>query len=81
LREALLAAPGADQVHGRLAAGAVERTAQQFPVDRDNSLTLRRKFHHKALKHGAERIRIKSAKQPAEGVVAGQPIGQLEEAA
>ena len=36
--QALLAAPGADHVQRRLAAGLVERTAQQLAVYRDNAL-------------------------------------------
>ena len=79
--QALLATPSADHVQGRLAAGFVERTAQHFAVYRDNTLTLRRKLRHEALKHGSELIRIKSAKQPAEGVVAGQSVGEFEETA
>ena len=35
----LFAAPGADHVQCRLAAGAIERAAQHLAVDRDNALT------------------------------------------
>ena len=40
---ALLAAPGADHVQGRFAAGLVVRAAQNLAIDRDNALTLPRK--------------------------------------
>src|SRR5271167_1404976 len=42
--QALFAAPRADHVQGRLSAGAIERPAQYFPVDRDNALALAGKF-------------------------------------
>jgi hypothetical protein len=54
--------------------------AQHLPVDRDNALTVAGELRHEALKRGPELLRIKPAKQPAEGVVAGQTIGKLEEA-
>ena len=38
--QALLAAPGADHVQRRLAAGAIERAAQHLAVDCHNTLTL-----------------------------------------
>ena len=63
----------------RLAAGAIERTAQHLPVDRDNTLALPGKLRHEALKRYLELLRIQPAKQPAEGVMAGQAIGKLEE--
>src|ERR1700693_1194933 len=37
------------------------------------------KLRHEALKHYLELLRIQPAKQPAEGVMAGQAIGKLEE--
>ena len=37
---ALLAAPGADHVQGRLAVGAIERSAQHFAICRHHTLTL-----------------------------------------
>src|SRR5476649_446138 len=63
----------------RLAAGAIERTAQHLPIDRDNALTVAGKLRHEALKRRPELLRIKPAEQPAEGVMAGQTIGKLEE--
>ena len=77
--QALLATPGADHVQRRLAAGLVERTTQDFAVYRDNTLTLHRKLRHEALEHGSELIRLQSAKQPAESVVARQAVGEFEE--
>ena len=77
--QTLFAAPGADHVQRRLAAGAIERTAQHLAVDRDNALTVAGELRHEALKRCPELLRIKPAKQPAEGVVAGQTIGKLEE--
>src|SRR5271165_2509377 len=49
-------------------------------VDRDNTLTWNRKFRHETLKDSSESLRIQLTKKPAEGVVAGQAVGQLEEA-
>jgi hypothetical protein len=77
--QALFAAPGADHVQRRLAAGAIERTAQHLPVDRDNALTVAGELRHEALKRCPELLRIKPAKQSAKSVVAGQAIGKLEE--
>ena len=79
--QALLAAPGADHVQGRFAAGLVERTPQHFPVDRDNPLTLNRKLLHEALEDGSEPIRVELTEQSAEGIVARQPVFQLQETA
>jgi len=79
--QALLAAPGADHVQGRFAAGPIKRAAQHLPVNGHNSLALGGKLLHEPLKRGAKLIRIKIAKQPAEGIVTGQTLLQLEEAA
>src|SRR5271165_4301313 len=78
---ALLTAPRADHVQRRLAAGAIERAAQNLAIDGDNTFNLLAKARHEPLKRGAELRRIKLAEQPAERVMAGQPVRQLEEPA
>lgn len=59
----LFAAPGAHHMQCRFLARPVERAAQNFAVDRDNTLTGLGKRGHEALKCGAEPIRIEGAKQ------------------
>ena len=71
----------ADHVQGRLAAGAIERTTQHLPLDRDNTPALAGKRRHEPLKRRLELLRIEPAEQPADAVVAGQAIGKLEETA
>jgi hypothetical protein len=78
---ALLAPPGADHVQRRLAAGAIERTPENLAIDGNNPLTGLGKRRHEALKAGAELIRIETAEQAAEGVVAGRAVRQIEELA
>ncbi len=77
----LLRAPGADHVQSRLAAGAIERTAQDLAIDGHDPLQMPRKLRHEPLKRIAKLIWIQIAKQPAEGVVAGHAVGQGEKAA
>ena len=79
--QALLAAPGTDPMQGRLAAGPIKRAAQDLPIDGHYALALLAKLRHEPLKRVAELIRVQIAKQPAERVVAGQAILQLEKAA
>ncbi len=79
--QTLFAAPGADHVQRRFTAGPVERAAQALPIDGHHTLALRRKLRHKLLKAHAKLIRIKIAKQPAKGVMAGKTPFQLEKAA
>src|SRR5438270_779047 len=71
----------ADHVQSRLAAGLIERAAQHLAIDRHHPLQLLRELPHKPLKGIAKLIRIEIAKQPAEGVMAGQAVGQGEKAA
>jgi hypothetical protein len=52
--EALLAAPGADHVQRRFAAGVVERTVQYLSVDRDHALDALGEPRHEPLESGAE---------------------------
>src|SRR5947209_13606745 len=68
-------------MQSRLAAGLIERAAQHLAIDRHHPLQLLRELPHKPLKGIAKLIRIKIAKQPAEGVMAGQAVGQGEKAA
>ena len=48
--QALLAAPRADHMLGRLAAGPVKRAPQNLPVNGYNPLALRGKLRHELLK-------------------------------
>ena len=79
--QALLAAPGTDHVQRRLAAGAIKGAPENLAIDRHNALNAVRKLRHEPLKHGAELRRIEQPEQPAEGVVTGDALLQLEEAA
>src|SRR5208337_4123709 len=65
------AAPRGDHVQRRLAAGAVERAAQNLAVDRHNPSALLGETGHEALKRRAELLRVEHAEKPAERVVAG----------
>ena len=79
--KALLATPGGDHVQRRLAAGVIERAAQNLAVDRHNPFTLLGETSHEALKRHPELIRIEHAEKPAERVMAGHAILKLEKPA
>ena len=74
-----IAAPGGDHVQRRLAAGAVERAAQNLAVDRHNPFALFGKARHEPLKRRPESFGIEHAEKPAERVVTGHAILKLEE--
>src|SRR5208337_4695116 len=76
-----LAAPRGDHVQRRLAAGAVERAAQDLAVDRHNPFALLGETGHEPLKRRAKLLRIEQAEKPAERVVAGHAILELEKPA
>jgi predicted transposase YbfD/YdcC len=61
--------------------GTIKRAAQHLAIDGHHTLELFRKLRHKPLKRIAKLIGVEIAKQPAEGVVAGQAVGQGEKAA
>src|SRR4051794_30530730 len=79
--EALIAAPGGDHMQRRLAAGRVERAAQDLAVDRDDTLSGFGEPRHEALKAGAELIGIEQTKDPAERVVARRAMLQGQKTA
>ena len=79
--KALLAAPRTDHVQGRLAAGTIERTAQDLAINRHDALNRCGETGHEPLEGGTEPLRIEQSEQPTEGVVAGQAVLQLEKAA
>src|SRR5271167_743188 len=54
---------------------------QHFPVDCHNTLKSLGKARHEPLECSAELFRIELPEQPAERVMAGHPVRQLEEAA
>jgi hypothetical protein len=68
-------------VRGRLAARAIERAAQELPVDCHNTLNSLGKSRHEPLEGNAKLRRIEQPEQPAEGIVAGQTVRELEKAA
>src|SRR3954447_8739202 len=78
---ALLAAPRADHVQGRLAAGAIEGAAQNLAVNRHDTLNRIGETGHEPLEGSTEPLRIEQPEQPTEGVMAGQAVLQLEKAA
>ena len=63
----------------QLPAGAVERVAQSLTVNRQDVLNLFGKPGHEALEGSAELLWVRGPEQPAEGVVAGQAVGEIEE--
>ena len=65
----------------RLAAGAVERAAQNLAVDRHNPFALLGETGHEPLKRRPELFRIEHAEKPAERVMAGHAILELEKPA
>jgi hypothetical protein len=79
--EALIAAPGADHVQGRLGAGRIERPTQHFAVDRDDALAGLGKARHELLEAGTELVGIKHTEHPTEGVVRWQASTQSQELA
>jgi hypothetical protein len=68
-------------VQRRLAAGAVERAAQNLAVDRYNPFALLGEAGHEPLKRRAELLRVEHAEKPAERIVAGHAILELEKLA
>jgi hypothetical protein len=79
--KALLAAPRADHVQGRLATGAIEGAAQDLAVNRHDALNRIGETGHELVEGSTEPLRIEQPEQPTEGVVAGQAVLQLEKAA
>jgi hypothetical protein len=79
--ETLLALPRTDHVQRRLAPGPIEGAAENLAINRHDTLNCRDETRHEPLKHRAESGRIEQPKQPAEGVVAGYAVLQLEKAA
>src|SRR5208337_650505 len=65
----------------RLAAGVIERAAQNLAVDRNNPFALLGETGHEALKRRPELVRIEHAEKPAERVMAGHAILKLEKPA
>jgi hypothetical protein len=59
--EALVTSPGADRVQRRLAAGSIERAAQNLAVDGDNALNGFGELRHEPLEHDAELLSVKQA--------------------
>jgi hypothetical protein len=76
----LFATPATDHLQRRLLAGTIERAAYNVPVDGHNTLTLLREPGHEALKRGAKLRRFELSEQPAEGIVVGDAVGQLQKA-
>ena len=68
-------------MQGRLAAGAVERAAEDLAVDCHNTLKSLGEVRHELLKRSAKLGRIEKAEQTAEGIVAGRAMLELEKAA
>jgi hypothetical protein len=66
-------------VEGRLSARPVEGAAQYLAVDRDHSRAGIGKRRHEPLKRDPELAGIEAAEQPAEGVMTGRTVGQIEE--
>ncbi len=79
--KALVATPGADHVQGRFAAGTVERAAKDFAVYGDNALIGSGELHHEPLEVGAKLNYVEQVKRVVEGIVAGNAMFELEEAA
>jgi hypothetical protein len=79
--QTLFAAPGTDHVQRRFTNGAVEGTAQNFAIDRRNTLNCIRKLRHEPLKPGAELSRIEPPEQPTERIVTWNAVLKLEKAA
>jgi hypothetical protein len=52
------------------------RTTQNLPIYRHNTLTLLREGRHEPLKRGTKPVRIEQPEQAAEGVMAGNAVGQ-----
>jgi len=69
------------EIARRLAAGLVEGAAKNLAVYRHDAFTLLGKSRHEPLKNRAKPLRIEQAKQPAERVVAGHAVLELEKAA
>ena len=65
----------------RLAAGAVERAAQNLAVDRHNPFAWLGETGHEPLKRRPELLRVEHAEKPAERVMAGHAILELEKPA
>ena len=79
----MLGGEGADQVQGRAAVLAVERAPHRLAVDRDLPRRARigpEDRPHPAQKAALEALRVDQHQHPAEGVVRGDAVRQLEEA-
>jgi hypothetical protein len=68
-------------VQRRLAAGVVERAAQNLAVDRHNAFERLGEGGHEALKRRPELLRVERTEKPAERVVARHAILELEKPA
>jgi hypothetical protein len=58
----------------RLSRSAIERTPQDRAVDGDHPIQAQREALHKAHELSLERLGVKLAKHPAEGVVTGNTV-------
>jgi hypothetical protein len=68
-------------VQRRLAAGAIERAAQDLAVDRDDALGGLGETRHEALKAAAELVGIEPTQNPAERIVTGRAVLKVQETA
>jgi preprotein translocase subunit SecD len=78
--QALLAGPGADQMHGGLALLAVEGAARALAVDRHHALDARGERHQIAGEASLEGRGIEQAKDAREGVMARDATRQAQKA-
>jgi hypothetical protein len=76
-----LATPGTEHVQRRFLAGAIERAAQSLAVDRHGALPRIGEPGHEAPKRGTQPCRVELSEQAAAGVLAGQAMLKLEQAA
>ena len=80
-RQAGRAGPGADQVQGLVAGRAVARAAQGLAVDRHLARHQVGHGGHPTPEAGLELHGVDQGEEAAEGVVGGDAVGQLQEAA
>ena len=74
--------PGADQVQGRLPGGGVDDPRRVLPSMATTSpATARPRAASQRWKHAAQGVRVEPGEDAAEGVVGGDAVGQVEEAA
>src|SRR5215469_15461796 len=77
--QALLATPGADHVQGgRPGTTRVGRSMEGLSIDRNDPAAGLAKARHEFLETRTKLVGFKPAKEPAEGVVARNPIRQLQ---